>query len=275
MRGRKVHTATQMKKIGDRTSPDSGVPKRHLSPPRNATFSKLKMKWFRQIQFWDDLEPRDGPMQMAVDQALLEQATLPVLRVYRWSSPCVSIGYFESRAAAQVLHSGLNVFRRWTGGGLVLHNGDRPYSLIVPRSEPFARIPPRDSYQILHGLLASTLRPRLPSLEISGLPGPSRSRVCFENPVPGDLLLKGRKIAGAGQRRNRAGFLHQGSLLGLTDFTEARLFAQLLAENVLTLQPGSELLQQAARLHTERYGTESWNQDKNTRKTGEPKATST
>src|SRR2546423_1117404 len=35
---------------------------------------------------------------------------------------------------------------------------------------------------------------------------------CFANPVRADVLLDGRKIAGAAQRRTTRGLLHQGSI---------------------------------------------------------------
>ena len=45
-----------------------------------------------------DLVPRTGPLNMALDELLLEFAAAehtPVLRTYRWSKPFVSIGYFD------------------------------------------------------------------------------------------------------------------------------------------------------------------------------------
>jgi len=39
---------------------------------------------------------------------------------------------------------------------------------------------------------------------------------CFANPVPADVMMDGRKIAGAAQRRARRGLLQQGSIQGIT-----------------------------------------------------------
>jgi len=33
-------------------------------------------------------------MNMAIDEALLEYATIPLIRFYRWQSPALSFGYF-------------------------------------------------------------------------------------------------------------------------------------------------------------------------------------
>src|SRR5439155_4066795 len=38
---------------------------------------------------------------------------------------------------------------------------------------------------------------------------------CFANPVHADVMLNGRKIAGAAQRRTRRGLLQQGSIQGV------------------------------------------------------------
>ena len=38
---------------------------------------------------------------------------------------------------------------------------------------------------------------------------------CFANPVRADVMIDGRKIAGAAQRRTRRGLLQQGSIQGI------------------------------------------------------------
>ncbi|MCX7916244.1 MAG: hypothetical protein N3A53_08100, partial [Verrucomicrobiae bacterium] len=48
--------------------------------------------------FWWVCGPADGAWNMAADEMLLRQAVTharPVLRVYRWSRPAVSFGYFQ------------------------------------------------------------------------------------------------------------------------------------------------------------------------------------
>ena len=50
---------------------------------------------------------------------------------------------------------------------------------------------------------------------------------CFANPVRADVMMSGRKIAGAAQRRTRRGLLQQGSIQGFTMRTDlAQKFAQ-------------------------------------------------
>lgn len=185
------------------------------------------------LQFWNDVELRPPAEHMAVDRSLLETAVFPILRIYRWAAPCVTIGYFQDMAATAAVYPGLEVVRRWTGGGTVLHGQDAPYSLIVPRGEPFVTLRPADSYCLIHSLLAFALREAIPDLACAPQDAPKHSAACFENPVKGDLILGSRKIAGAAQRRTRQGLLHQGSVhLGGPEFPQAWIFAQALSATV-------------------------------------------
>ncbi len=196
---------------------------------------------------------------MAVDEALLETSALPLLRVYRWDRPNVSVGYFEKIAEARSQHPGQLLVRRWTGGGTVVHGSDAPYSLIVPRGEPFAAVRPGESYRRIHGILATVLRSAVPSVALAAADAPKVSSACFENPVADDLMADGCKIAGAGQRRTRAGMLHQGSLqLGSAEFREAREFADQLSVRVSALALADHELARANVLADARYRTTEW-----------------
>ncbi len=204
---------------------------------------------FQHLSLWIDSEPREAALQMAVDRVLLETAPLPVLRIYRWEKPCVTIGYFGSETEASLSYPGLPVIRRWTGGGTVLHGQDSPYSLIVPRSEPFSRVRSGDSYRAIHAALATVLRTSIPEVHQATAHAPKCSNACFENPVTDDLLVGGIKVAGAGQRRTRSGLLHQGSLqLGRSDFEGAQNFAAILARSINSFAEASGVLTQAREL---------------------------
>jgi lipoate-protein ligase A len=218
---------------------------------------------FEDLVFIEDSVRRGAAIQMALDQALLELTQVPVLRVYQWESPCVTVGYFESHASAASEHPGIPVVRRWTGGGKVLHGRDAPYSLIVPQREPFATVRPADAYRVLHGALAEALQGRLPNIALAAERAPKRGVACFDNPVSDDLLCDGQKVGGAGQRRTRQGLLHQGSLqLKGARFEEAPRFAQLLAVRVQTAELSPEILLLAEHLAKTRYGLLAWNEDR-------------
>ena len=92
---------------------------------------------FEQITAIIDPEPHPAALNMALDEALLQRALEPTLRVYRWSEPAVSLGYFSRFAEAEKAAAGRAMVRRWTGGGLVEHGDDITYTLIVPRDAAF------------------------------------------------------------------------------------------------------------------------------------------
>ncbi len=82
---------------------------------------------------------------------------------------------------------------------------------------------------------------------------------CFANPVRADVMMSGRKIAGAAQRRTRRGLLQQGSIQGFTMRTDlAQKFAQALSANCNEFEINEEVLQRARELAQQKYGTESW-----------------
>ncbi len=171
------------------------------------------MEVFKKLQLWIDPIVRSGPEAMAVDEWLLEIATLPVLRVYRWHGDWASVGYFGKIASARASIDGVRWVRRWTGGGTVDHRVDWTYSVVVPQGEPLASLRGSESYRAIHAALADTLTAEGIGAHMSRGAEETGAALCFENPVSHDLIGgDGRKLAGAGQRRSRLGLLHQGSV---------------------------------------------------------------
>jgi lipoate-protein ligase A len=82
---------------------------------------------------------------------------------------------------------------------------------------------------------------------------------CFANPVRADVLVDGRKVAGAAQRRTRAGLLHQGSIQQV-DLVEdfARHFAKELSENCSERRIDNELSDRAKAIAEKKYATQAW-----------------
>ena len=82
---------------------------------------------------------------------------------------------------------------------------------------------------------------------------------CFANPVRADVMMDGRKIAGAAQRRTRRGLLQQGSIQGFVIKTDlAQKFAQALSANCNEFEINEEILRRARELAQQKYGTNSW-----------------
>lgn len=174
---------------------------------------------------------------MAADQSLLELSLEPTLRVYSWSADPsgkrpVSIGYLDPWESVPIDRS---FVRRWTGGGLVDHQCDFTYSIVLPQEKlNRSEFSINESYLFFHKLLAGVLIEAGIAVRLASEKDClHKAGACFARPVLNDLLAADSltKIAGAAQRRNRYGLLHQGSVLGKPwTAYEKKMLAQRLAE---------------------------------------------
>ena len=214
---------------------------------------------FERLRLVDEPIPGDGAWNMAVDEALLATIETPILRIYLWSEPTVSFGYFEKLADIQKLRPGVPLVRRWTGGGMVDHGDDRTYSLLIPTSHPLAQSERRESYRIIHEILQNVIASKCQiTLELAS-EKTSLGAGCFQQPVIGDLLLAGRKIAGAAQRRTRHGLLHQGSIQKIPLAQIPALdFAHAFGSEPSSISLTEVERQNALELASKRYGTPEW-----------------
>ncbi len=203
---------------------------------------------------------------MAVDESLLHLADTPVLRLYQWNVPAVSIGYFQPWTL--VPKSRLFV-RRYTGGGLVDHTSDCTYTVVAPRESQLGSLSTTISYELIHRAIAGTLKVLGLVVEIVPDSVTIDSSSCFQKPVKFDITLQGIKIAGAAQRRTRYAFLQQGSIL-LPDpslYGPLReLLPSVLAQTIGLTSEESTLTKQelskAEELERDRYSQLHWNQER-------------
>lgn len=162
------------------------------------------------METWDLLQSGVGTpaINMATDEVLhrtAPQRRRPLLRIYSWSCPAITIGYFQKFPAAD-----RPVVRRPTGGGLVHHGTDTTYTVIAPPGHPLYKLRTNAAYCAIHQAVSFALN--LQS-QISNLQSAPRGQYeCFQNPVAGDVVAGNKKLAGGAQRRNRDGMLHQGSI---------------------------------------------------------------
>jgi lipoate-protein ligase A len=212
-----------------------------------------------ELHVYADSEPRSAPLNMAVDETLLEIAASPVLRFYCWRGPALSFGYFGTYADVADQCDHREIVRRWTGGGVVPHGDDLTYSVIIPASHPFfARSSPA-IYSDLHEAIREALRANGIPATLATSVAPRVSEDCFANAVRADVMSDGRKIAGAAHRRSRAGLLHQGSI------QKAKLPRRFLDDFAGALCPqfehkalSRELIDRATAIAREKYGTDEW-----------------
>jgi lipoyl(octanoyl) transferase len=246
------------------------------------------MKFFERLTVYQDLMPRSAAMNMAIDEALLEKAVVPTIRFYRWRSPALSFGYFGKFSDVAIHAAERDLVRRWTGGGIVFHGDDLTYSIVIPASDPVFDESSIAIYEKIHRALCGALagdgqdaelasvaelcerrKSRKGDLQIAQRRTGDRRSLetaicdrgynCFANPVRADVMMDGRKVAGAAQRRTRRGLLQQGSIQGFAMKTDlAQRFAQALSANCSEFKITKAISKQAQEVAQQKYGTESW-----------------
>jgi lipoate-protein ligase A len=223
---------------------------------------------FCTLAVYNDVAPHFAAMNMAIDQALLERATTPCIRFFSWQSPALSFGYFAKFAHVVSYAGKRDLVRRWTGGGIVFHGDDLTYSIVIPASDPSFRESSMTIYERVHRALAHAIGARAsvaegvdPGGTVVALQAAvtTKGYNCFANPVHADVMMDGRKIAGAAQRRTHRGLLHQVSIQGIATKTDlAQKFAPALSANCSEFKINEEILKRARELAQGKYGTDSW-----------------
>ena len=222
--------------------------------------SSIFSPMFQSLVFIPPEEAFNGAMQMALDEALLLSVETPTMRFYRWNSPCVTFGYFQKRSEVELTHPRLPSFRRWTGGGMVLHGVDLTFSLMIPRPDNVASMQSALFYKSLHSRLAFWLASLLPTeVRLVSKVEVCEGASCFSAPACDDLMMDGGKILGGALRRSHGRLLYQGSL----QFPHAlsldpRSMAGALSGSLTLKSLEGKVLTDAERIAESRYLNPEW-----------------
>lgn len=224
---------------------------------------------------------------MAADEALLASALdgQASLRFYVWSEATVSLGYFQPAAArfADQLLAALPFVRRPSGGATLVHHRELTYCLALPAAPVWEA--GQKWMQRMHRIIVRALEQlglgQVILLDEKGqADGPF---LCFQHFTPGDVLCRGKKIAGSAQRKQRHCLMQHGSILlaqsehtpslpGILELTGESLTHEQMMEAVLTVfeqetgwtanpshwTPQEQIIIQ--RLIEERYTSPAWNE---------------
>src|SRR2546423_14219707 len=180
---------------------------------------------------------QDAAMNMAIDEAVLlhhlRGEAPPTLRVFRWSSPSISLGRFQSVEREILLdvcqQQGVALVRRPTGGRAVYHRDEFTYSIVIgKRFGVPSGIVAAYAY-LAQGLLAALnalgVRAELSDERVSKQP----SAACFASSTQADLASGGFKLIGSAQVWKDDTLLQQGSLP--LDDRAAEFFTMLRFQN--------------------------------------------
>ncbi|MDR3624398.1 MAG: lipoate--protein ligase family protein [Chlamydiales bacterium] len=176
---------------------------------------------------WQILHSGENPatLIMQKDQELLDALTPtshPILHLYKWKGDCATYGCFTkpedflNMENVKALH--LSLAKRPTGGGIVFHICDFAFSVVIPANHPKFSINTLDNYALINNAVIHTIQKIKNDTTPILLPQESPpldsycQKFCMAKPTKYDVILQGKKIGGASQRRTKHGFLHQGTI---------------------------------------------------------------
>jgi lipoate-protein ligase A len=142
-----------------------------------------------------------GPWNMALDEVLMNcinYHNMPILRIYGWQPPTVSIGYFQSMDEEvdikKCRQMGIDVVRRITGGGAILHESELTYSFIT-------NVYPKnimESYNLICDAIVTCINKLGFNAKFAPL---------------NDIIVNGKKVSGNAQTRKKNILLQHGTIL--------------------------------------------------------------
>lgn len=167
------------------------------------------MEGLRVLRF----QVHDPFYNMALDESIArcvgEGSSPPTLRLYGWFPRAVSLGYFqevlEEVDTDFCKRNGIEIVRRITGGGAVLHTeGELTYSFIVVDNGSYVPTDIEESYKKICSPIVKTIQ-RL------------GANATFR-PI-NDIEVGGKKVSGNAQTRRFGAILQHGTLLLSLDYS--------------------------------------------------------
>ena len=168
----------------------------------------------------------DAATNMAVDEALFlsyhENISAPTLRLYGWTPASLSIGCFQNPEKILNLEAcekeNMSFVRRPTGGGIIFHDQELTYSLILAQSDIKLCTGIKASFEKITQFLISAYRAL--GLEANfakdilkkSATEKTRAEFCFSRSEEYDILITGKKIGGNAQKRKKNIILQHGSI---------------------------------------------------------------
>ncbi len=179
---------------------------------------------------------------MAKDELILHLYTetkIPVLRVYRWSSPFVSLGFFQNAYSALNLDAcqrySVGVVRRLTGGASIFHSSEITYSLACGREDLGLPQNVKESFRVLNKFLIDFYARLGLKAEFSLSSEDNiyrHNNFCFASRQRFDILVDGKKIGGNAQRRKKTIIFQHGSIPQEIDYSIVKEIIQDNLEGV-------------------------------------------
>ena len=180
----------------------------------------------------------DAATNMAIDEAIFlsyqEGLTEPTLRLYGWKPAAISFGHSQNAEELINLNAcaseGIDIVRRPTGGGIIFHDNELTYSIVLSQADIGISYRVKESFEAITSFLLAYYRSlgaeanfakdtvKRPFLAHSIAP------FCFSRNEEYDILVNGRKCGGNAQKRKKNVILQHGSIPLSFDKTKASRF---------------------------------------------------
>jgi len=164
-----------------------------------------------------------GRFNMEFDEALAFQLKNNIgretLRVYGWNPYCISLGFnqhpddFDN---SKLIHDGIDIVRRPTGGRAILHAHELTYSIVARLRD----LTPRAMYRFINEGLLAALHALGVDAQFTETDADFRtlyhdpaSVPCFSSSAKSEIQFNGKKLVGSAQRRYGTIILQHGSIL--------------------------------------------------------------
>jgi lipoate-protein ligase A len=187
-------------------------------------------------------EPLPAAENMARDEHLFHlchEKKCGFLRLYAWAKPTFSIGVSQRCQRALNLdfirNNGCEYVRRVTGGKAVLHHREITYAVASSEDLFFKEHDLHQSYMLISRVLVQAIRSMGVDAALSKGSAAELSRSqnpCFSFPTPHEIEVRGRKIVGSAQKRDKQALLQHGSIPLAMDYALYAGGANFAAESL-------------------------------------------
>jgi len=174
---------------------------------------------------------------MAIDEAIYEAfregRVGPTLRIYGWSPPGISLGYFQDIDSVldieQCSRHNMLFVRRITGGEAIFHDKEVTYSLVCSPEDLILPKSVKQSFKVLTGFLINAYRElgldaRFFCDSDRHFSDTESTGFCFATSEAYDVCVNGKKLGGNAQKRSRSVIFQHGSIPLDLDFDHASRF---------------------------------------------------
>ncbi len=168
----------------------------------------------------------DAATNMATDEAIFllykENISTPTLRIYGWRPPAISIGYSQNPSELINLDAcrreGIAVVRRLTGGGIIFHDRELTYSVVLSQADIGTGYRVKESFEVISSFLIKLYKNLgaracfAKDTQNNSATGHIIAPFCFSRNESYDILVEGKKLGGNAQKRRRSIILQHGSI---------------------------------------------------------------